>query len=71
MLFHLVAVEHFADRQRDGGGATQRRAMALDPELDVRQIAFRGGQQLVPLAPAFSGQIGIAADHQPLAREVG
>jgi hypothetical protein len=70
MLFHLVGVEHFADGECDLGGATQRIAFALDPGLDGSEILLGGRQQFFTLAGAFGGEIGIAADHQPLAGKV-
>jgi hypothetical protein len=67
MLFHFVGVEHRADRERDFGGAAQRIAPAADPGLDRGEILLRRGQQLLALAAALGGEIGIAAHHQPLA----
>ena len=71
MLGHLVLVDHRADRERDLGGAAQRIALAGDGGLDAGEIALGGGEQVFPLAGALGGEIGVAADHQPLAGEIG
>ena len=71
MLGHLVLVEHGADLDADGGGTAQRLAPATDRRGDRRQVALGGGQEVLPLAAALAGEVGIAADDQPLAGEVG
>ena len=71
MLFHLVGVEHLADRERDLGGATQRISLAPNGGFDAREVVFRRRQQVFALAAPFGGKIGIAADDQPLAGKVG
>ena len=38
-----------------------------DRDFDAAEPLFGGGQQLFALACAFGGEVGIAADHQPLA----
>src|SRR5215210_7661209 len=45
--------------------------LALDPGLNGGDVLLGRGQQLFALAGALGGEIGIAADHQPLAGEVG
>ena len=70
MLFHFVGVEHRADRERDLCGATQRIPLALDRGLDAGKVLLGRRQQLFALAAAFGGEVGIAADHQPLAGKV-
>ena len=71
MLGHLVLVEHRADRERDLGGAAQRIALAGDGGLNAGEIALGGGEQVFALAGALGGEIGVAADHQPLAGKIG
>ncbi len=71
VLAHLVLLDHGADRERDFGGAAQRIALARDGGLDAGEVAFGGRQQFLALAGALGGEIGVAADNQPLAGEVG
>jgi hypothetical protein len=49
----------------------QRITLAFDSVFDAGEILLGRGQQLFMLAAALGGEIGIAADHQPLAGEVG
>src|ERR1700756_341771 len=71
VLAHLAAVQHRANRQADLGGLAQPNlALAADTRLDARQLAFGSDQQVLALACPFAGQIAIAADDQPLAREL-
>ena len=71
VLGHLMLVDHLADRERDLGGATQRIALARHGCLDAGKITLGGGEQVLALAGALGGEIGVAADHQALAGEVG
>ncbi len=71
IFFHFVGVEHRTDREPDLGGAVQRIALTLDRGFDGCEVLLSGTQQLFALAAALGGQIGIAADHQSLAGEVG
>src|SRR5271165_1454546 len=71
MLGHLVFVDDFADRERDLGGAAQRITFARDGVLDAAEVALGGGQQILALTAALSGEIWVAADHQAFAGEVG
>ena len=70
MFFHFVSVEHLADRKRDRGGAVQRIALALDRGFDPAEVLLSRGQQVFTLTAALGGEIGIAADHQPLTRKI-
>src|SRR5271166_5150797 len=71
MLGHLVFVDDFADRERDLGGAAQRITFARDGGLDAGEVALGGGQQILALAAALCGEIGVAADHQAFAGKSG
>ena len=71
MFLHFVRVEHLAHLERDRGGAAQRIALAPDSGLDAREVLLGRRQQLFAFAGAFGGEVGIAADDQPLAGEVG
>jgi hypothetical protein len=71
MLGHLVSMDHAADCERDLCRAAQRSASAHHGRLDACQIALCGSEQFLALTAALRGQIGIAADHQTLAWEVG
>ena len=71
MLAHLVLIEHGADRERDLGLPRERLPLASDGGLDAGEVALGGGQQILALAGALGGELGVAADDQPLAREVG
>jgi hypothetical protein len=71
MLFHLVRVQHLADLECNLGRATQRISLALDRGLDAGKVFLRRRQQVFALARAFGGEVGIAADDQPFAREIG
>jgi hypothetical protein len=67
VLAHLVLIDHGADLEADLGHTAQRRALALDRQLDAAEIALGDGQQVRALAPALRRQLPIAADDQPLA----
>ena len=71
MLGHLVAMEDLADLEADFRLALQGRTGALHPIADGGEIALGGQQQLLALVRPAAGQLGIAADHQPLAGIVG
>jgi hypothetical protein len=62
-----VLVDDRTDREPDRRGAAQRTTFAGDRGLDAGEVALGGGQQVCALAGAFGGEIGVAADHQPLA----
>ena len=71
MLGHLVLVEHGADLERDRCGATQRIARARDGGLDAGKLALGGLEEFAALAAALGREVGVAADDQALAGEVG
>jgi hypothetical protein len=64
-------MDHAADYERDLCGAPQWPPFAGDGRLDACQIALCGSEQFLALTAALRGQIGIAADHQAFAWEVG
>ena len=72
MLGHLVRVEHRADRERDLGGAAQRIALARRrrPGCGRGRVSV-AAEQVLALAAALGGEVGIAADDQPLAGIIG
>jgi hypothetical protein len=70
MLLHFIGVQHRPDGERDLRGAAQRIALALNPGPDAGELRLGGHQQVFALAAALGGEIGIAANHQPLAGEV-
>ena len=47
------------------------RLRATRSRLDACEIALGGGEQVLPLAGALGGKIGVAADDQPLAGKIG
>jgi len=67
----VMRFDHGANDQRDRGGAAQRVALARDGGLDACQITFGGRQQILALAGSLRGEIGIAANNQVLAGEIG
>src|SRR5271166_6527266 len=67
----ILCLSMTTDRERDLGGAAQRITFARDGGLDGGEVALGGGQQILALAAAFSGEIGVAADHQAFAGKVG
>ena len=67
MLGHVVAMDHRADADRDGAGATERSASARNRGLDAAEIAFRRRAEVFAFALAQGGKIGIATDNEPLA----
>ena len=46
-------------------------ALARDRGLDAGEVALGGGEQVLALAGALGGEIGVAADDQAFAGEVG
>jgi hypothetical protein len=66
-----VLVEHGADLEADFSFAAQRLALASHGGGDAREVALGGGEQILALAGALAGECAVAADDQPLARELG
>ncbi len=54
-------------KPKDGSGEP----LACDGGLDAQQVAFGGVKQFIARVRAFGGQIGITADPQAVAGEVG
>ena len=70
VLGDLAPAKHGSDGQADPVSAPKRLAGAPDAGLDADEFLLGGVEQFDPLAGAFGGEIGIAADHQPLAGKV-
>jgi hypothetical protein len=71
VLGHLVLVEHGADLEADFGFAAQRLALASHGGGDAGKVALGGGEQILALADALGSARAVAADDEPLARELG
>src|SRR5208282_6905148 len=70
VLGHLATADDGADSEADLGLATQRIALAAHPRRNPGQILLGPRQQFGALARPLRRQQRIAADDQPLAREV-
>ena len=70
-LGHPVLVEHGADLEADVGFAAQRLALAGHGSGNASEVALGGGEQIRALAGALAGERSVAADDEPLARELG
>jgi hypothetical protein len=66
-----VLVEHGADLETDFSFAAQRLALAGDGGGDAGEVTLGGGEQILALTRSLGGERPVAADDQPLARELG
>jgi hypothetical protein len=71
MLFHLVRAQHLTDLECNFRRPTRRISLAIDDRLDPGKVFLRRCQQVFALAAALGSKVGVAADDQPFAREVG
>lgn len=70
VLGHLVFADDGADLEADLGLAAERLPGATHGVADGGEVALGCGEQVLALAPPGSGEIGIAADDEALARIV-
>ena len=68
---HLVGIDDGTDSETNLGLAAQWCMAPANLGGNARQITLGGCQQVLALAGAFAGQIGIAANNQPFARIIG
>src|SRR6516225_3708632 len=67
VLGHLVLADDGTGLKRNLGGASQRLLDAANPVLDFDKVTLGCGEQILALASARDGELGVSADDQALA----